>query len=212
MSKIILVVNSAYPLFRMTNRPFILLALGLFIQCSSPDSPQNEGPEKCLAASFHLNYGSFGFDVEAIGEGSLQQVEIRLRGFPDSVSNIILNTEPVTGADAGDMNGDGYPEILVYTQSAGSGSYGGVNAWTFSQDKGFRTIVLPDLSDDSLLSNGYMGHDRFQLDGTRLMRRFPIYAEGSTNAEPMDSARTIFYSYHYDEQTPRFRIDGATAD
>lgn len=194
----------------MRKVPGIILTLALFIQCSTPDSPQNEGPDKCLAASFHLNYGSFGFDVEATGEGSLQEVEIRLRGFPDSVSNIILNSEPVTGADAGDMNGDGYPEILVYTQSAGSGSYGNVVAYTYTPDKGFRPILLPELAEDSSLNEGYMGHDLFQLDGTRLIRRFPIYAERSPNAEPLDSSRILFYSFGLDESAPRFRIDGAT--
>lgn len=196
----------------MRKVPGIILTLALFIQCSTPDSPQNEGPDKCLAASFHLNYGSFGFDVEATGEGSLQEVEIRLRGFPDSVSNIILNSEPVTGADAGDMNGDGYPEILVYTQSAGSGSYGSVTAYTFTPDKGFRHIILPELSEDSSLNERYRGHDRFQLEGTRLARRFPLYEGNSSNSEPVDSSRTVFYSLSLEDQVPRFRIDGAMED
>lgn len=192
--------------------PTIILAQVLFIQCSSPHSSQNAVPEDCLSASFHLNVGSFGFDVEASGEGSLQQVEIRLRGFPDSVSNFHFAGEPIAGADAGDMNNDGYPEILVYTQSAGSGSYGNVIAYTYWPDNGFRPVVLPELAEDSTLSIGYRGHDHFQLVGTRLMRRFPVYDQDSPNTEPQDQARVIFYSLSADEQSPTFRIDGVTEE
>lgn len=190
----------------------MLLALVLFIRCSTPDSPQNEGPEKCLSSTFHLSCETFGFDVEASGEGSLQEIEIRLSGFPDSINSIHFTSEPITGAEAGDMNGDGYPEVLVYTQSAGSGSYGNVTAYTYTPDKGFRPILFPELADDPSLNEGYRGHDRFQLDGTRLSRRFPLYSENAPNSEANDSSRTVFYSLGLDEQRPRFRIDGATMD
>lgn len=192
---------------------FIALHVLLFmIQCSSPHSPEKEVPEECLAASFQLNQGEYGFDVEARGAGSLQQVEVRLRGFPDSLSKILLNCEPITGADAADLDGDGYPELLIYAQSAGSGSYGNVIAYTYAPQSGFRPIRMPDLSEDSLLNEGYSGHDRFQLEGTRLLRRFPMYGPESTNSEPLDSTRIVFYSFTQDDHTPRFRIDGATVE
>jgi hypothetical protein len=194
------------------NNLFILHVSLILIQCSSPHSPEKEVPEECLAASFHLKQGDYGFDVEARGAGSLQQVEIRLLGFPDSLSNILLDCEPVTGADAADLDGDGYPEVLIYAQSAGSGSYGNVLAYTYSPQQGFRPIRMPDLNEDSLLNDGYSGHDRFQLEGTRLLRRFPLYGPESANSEPIDSNRIVFYSFTQDELAPRFRIDGATVE
>jgi hypothetical protein len=190
----------------------ILFGLSLCIQCSAPDSPQDRSPEECLSASFHLKQGSYGFYIQAAGDGSLQQVEIRLSGFPDTIPTIQITSEPVMGAEATDLDSDGYPEILVFTQSAGSGSYGNVIAYTYSPEQGFRPILMPDLAEDSLLNEGYAGHDLFRLEGTRVLRRFPLYQQESRNSEPGDSSRTILYSFMQDEQAPRFRIDGASRD
>jgi hypothetical protein len=75
--------------------------------------------------------------------------------------------------------------------SAGSGSYGSVMAWSASKGHTLLPINMPDLSGN--LAQGYMGHDQFAVVETRLMRRFPIYRPGDTNAKPTGGTRQISY-------------------
>jgi hypothetical protein len=50
---------------------------------------------------------------------------------------------------------------------------------------------MPELS--GKLAQGYMGHDQFAVVETTLMRRFPIYRPGDTNAKPTGGTRQISY-------------------
>ena len=191
----------------MTHTSILLLvSLSVLLACSPPKTGDDALPEECIDASFHLKQGGYEFEVRVSGEGSLQQVEVRLKGFPDSLSSLRFDSEPVTGADAADLDGDGYPEVLVYTQSAGSGSYGSVTAYTYSPVEGFRPIIFPELSEEAVLKSGYMGHDNFKLQGNRLIRNFPIYHSDATNSQPSDSSTSLVYSFLQDQKSPRFKL------
>ena len=54
-------------------------------------------------------------------------------------------------------------------------------------------IYLPSLEDDPEISAGYMGHDEFSVGEGALLRRFPIYREGDSNAQPSGGTRQIQY-------------------
>ena len=99
----------------------------------------------------------------------------------------------VTGAEAGDLNNDGSPEIYVYVTSVGSGSYGSLVAYAGDQDRSLNKIYLPDLEKNAVNAWGYMGHDVFFLQGNRLVRRFPIYRKGDINAAPSCGTRELLY-------------------
>ena len=87
-------------------------------------------------------------------------------------------------------NSDGRPELVVLVQSAGSGSYGSVQAWS-AGPRILEPITMPELS--GALSSGYMGHDRFALVETNLVRRFPINNPAATNAKATGGTREIVY-------------------
>ena len=61
------------------------------------------------------------------------------------------------------LNIDGFPEILIYTVSAGSGSYGNVIGYSVNNGKSISQIYFPELAENKEASSGYMGHDEFAI-------------------------------------------------
>jgi hypothetical protein len=45
----------------------------------------------------------------------------------------------------------------------------------------------------SAAARGYMGHDEFAIVENSLVRRFPVYRDGDTNAAPSGGTRQIQY-------------------
>ena len=147
-----------------------------------------------LAAPFQqtLSLQGVTFMVSSKGEGSIQQLVVKAsengKAFP-VVKEELLGR--VTSAEVEDLNSDGRPELILSVTSAGSGSYGSVKAWSASRGHNLLPITLPELS--GKLAQGYMGHDQFAVVETTLMRRFPIYRPGDSNAKPTGGTRQISY-------------------
>ncbi len=110
-------------------------------------------------------------------------------------------------AEAGDLNIDGYPEVLVYLQSDGSGSYGSIIGYSVNNGKSISQINLPDLSENPEASKGYMGHDEFGIVESNLVRRFPIYRDGDTNVQPTGGMRQIQYKLVEGEAMRQLVVD-----
>jgi hypothetical protein len=133
------------------------------------------------------------FEVKATDEGSIQLLQVRARKRRQAyrpVKQELIGR--VVGARAKDLNGDGRPELVVIVRSVGSGSYGGVQAWSAGTGRTLEPIALPDLS--GALAVGYMGHDAFEVGETGLKRSFPIYRPGDSQAKPTGGRRTILYT------------------
>lgn len=99
----------------------------------------------------------------------------------------------IAGAEVADLDANGYPEIYIYVSSAGSGSYGSLIAYASNRNLSFSEIYLPPLSNEPELAEGYLGHDEFAVGEGALLRRFPVYREGDTNASPSGGIRQIQY-------------------
>ncbi|MFM8500861.1 MAG: PliI family lysozyme inhibitor of I-type lysozyme, partial [Fluviibacter sp.] len=126
------------------------------------------------AADFEqtLELQGISFKVHATNKGSLNTLTIKPKGLKQdnkTISREINGT--VLEAEVADMNADGSPEILVYTVSAGSGSYGGVVGYAANHKKSLTPIYLPELTDDKEASAGYMGHDKSGIDAQVVFRR-----------------------------------------
>lgn len=132
------------------------------------------------------------FQVEAKGEGSTQELTVQAERDGKRLPPQKLTVDAtVVGAEVKDLNGDGQPELFVYGQSAGSGSYGSVWAWSASRRGSLQPIRLGAMSSKD--STGYRGHDRFAVSGNNLVRRFPIYLPGDSNARPTGGTRQVTY-------------------
>lgn len=134
------------------------------------------------------------FQVTSPNEGSINQVKVHAETAKGEIGMMEIEADgTVTSAEVEDLNGDGYPEIYVYVSSAGSGSYGSLIAYGSNRNKSLSEIYLPPMEDDPELTKGYMGHDQFAIGEGTLLRRFPLYQQGDTNAQPTGGTRQIQY-------------------
>jgi hypothetical protein len=148
------------------------------------------------------------FRVSCPNRGSLNELRIEPEGLTTDNSPVVQEVAgTVTGAEVGDLNADGSPEIYVHVQSAGSGSYGSLVAVSVNDLASLSGIHLPDLADDPAASAGYMGHDQFAVVESRLVRRFPIYRDGDPNTSPTGGAREVSYRLEAGEAGWALRID-----
>jgi hypothetical protein len=134
------------------------------------------------------------FQVESPNDSSINPVTVQ--ALADGKTFAEEGSEAdgtITGVEVEDLNADGYPEVYVYVTSAGSGSYGSLIAYASNRNRSISPISLPPLEDDAAAANGYMGHDRFVVGEGSLVRNFPIYKDGDTNAAPTGGTRQILY-------------------
>lgn len=142
-----------------------------------------------------LKLQGISFHVHCENSGSLNTLTLTPKGLEIDNDPITVETAgTVTNAEVADLNGDGSPEIYVYVSSAGSGAYGSVAAWSANNRKSLSGIYLPELEEGSKYSKGYMGHDEFAVVEQYLVRRFPIYLDGDSNAAPSGGVRQIQYT------------------
>lgn len=111
--------------------------------------------------------------VVASGEGSVHQLSVRPSRRGQALPVVRQEVDgQVVGAEMEDLNGDGLPELFICVQSAGSGSYGTVLAWSTPASCGLLPINLQDLGTSD--TKGYRGHDQVAVVRTSLVRRSPI--------------------------------------
>jgi hypothetical protein len=153
---------------------------------------EESGPSRPFFAQMVLQ--GVTFQVESPNDSSINPVTVRaLAGEKTFAEERMEADGTITGAEAEDLNADGYPEVYVYVTSAGSGSYGLLIAYASNRNRSISPIYLPPLEDDPEAARGYMGHDRFVVGEGSLVRNFPIYKEGDTNAAPTGGTRQIQY-------------------
>jgi hypothetical protein len=148
------------------------------------------------------------FHVTSANDGSINTLCVVPSGLEIDNSSIVRSIEgTVTGAEVADLNADGSPEIYVYVTSAGSGSYGSLVAYSANRLKSLSEIYLPPITQDQDVSNGYMGHDEFAVLEGVLGRRFPVYRDGDTNANPTGGMRQLQYKLVPGEASWTLKVD-----
>lgn len=120
---------------------------------------------------------------------------------------IDIEGEIVVNVEVEDLNSDGSPELFVFTQSVGSGSYGNVYAFSVNNKKSMSEVYFQPTAENSKINKGYMGHDEFSLIENSLGQRFPIYKEGDTNAAPTEGTRQISYKLIEGEAMRKLEVD-----
>jgi len=148
------------------------------------------------AAGFNKEFDLQGvhFVVEASNSGSLNTLTITPSGLAE-VNDVITREIDgmVTNAEVADINVDGSPEIYVWVNSAGSGSYASPIGYSANNNKCLSEIYFPPISDDPVNGKGYMGHDEFAVLEGVVARRFPLYGDGDSNAKPTGKTRQLQY-------------------
>ena len=171
---------------------------------ASVQAPAGRGFDKTLSLQ------GISFRVSSANAGSVNQLRIQPSGLKDNGANALIEKEidgTVVDCEVDDLNVDGSPELYVYVSSAGSGSYGSLVAYSVNKGKSITEIYIPPLTDDAEASAGYRGHDEFRVVESVLVRRFPLYREGDTNAQPSGGIRQIQYRLKAGEAGWVLRVD-----
>jgi hypothetical protein len=164
--------------------------------------------EQQTSFSKTLKLQNISFDINTSGEGSISQLSIEPKGLEVDNQKLVLEIDgQVINAEIEDLNSDGFPEVLIYITSAGSGSYGNVIGYSVNNGKSISQIYFPELSENKKANAGYMGHDEFAIVETSLVRRFPIYKADDTNSNPTGGTRQIQYKLKDGEASRLFVID-----
>jgi len=164
--------------------------------------------EQQTSFSKTLKLQNISFDINTSGEGSISQLSIEPKGLEVDNQKLVLEIGgQVINAEIEDLNSDGFPEVLIYITSAGSGSYGNVIGYSVNNGKSISQIYFPELSENKKANAGYMGHDEFAIVETSLVRRFPIYKADDTNSNPTGGTHQIQYKLKDGEASRLFVID-----
>lgn len=151
-----------------------------------------------------LSYGKFSFEINHSGE----ELAIQPIGLAIDNRKVVLPVEgTVVNAEIGDLNMDGFPEVLVYIVSDGSGSYGSVIGYSVNKGKSMSQVYLPPVAENPKVNQGYMGHDEFAIVENTFNQRFPIYKPGDSNSKPTGGIRQIQYKLKDGEVSRIFVID-----
>ncbi|MCF6312223.1 MAG: hypothetical protein L3J39_07205 [Verrucomicrobiales bacterium] len=131
------------------------------------------------------------FRIQCANDSSLNKVKITPKGLADDKAITVEAEGAVTAVEIDDLNNDGFPEIYIAITSAGSGSYGSLIAYASNKNKSITPIYMPELTKEQM--KGYMGHDEFAPVEGVLVRNFPVYKDGDSNAKPTGKTRQIQY-------------------
>jgi len=173
------------------------------------EDPIQEGQKTIFQKTLTLQ--NISFDIKTTGEGSIRELTIQPKGLEIDNQKITLELDgQVINAEIEDLNSDGFPEILIYTISAGSGSYGNVIGYSVNNGKSISQIYFPEISENKEASTGYMGHDEFVVVETSLVRKFPIYKNEDTNNHPTGGTRQIQYKLKDGETSRTFVVVNVT--
>jgi hypothetical protein len=169
---------------------------------AAPAAPAASGFDRTLALQ------GITFRVTCPNDSSLNRVTITPGGLEIDNAPVVREADgTVVGAEVADLNVDGSPEVYVYVQSAGSGSYGSLIAFSANRKKSLSEITLPPIADDPKASKGYRGHDEFTVIESTFVQRFPLYGEGDTNARPSGKMRQLQYKLAPGEAGWVLRVD-----
>ena len=183
-----------------------LLSLITLAACTLVSTAEEAAPAKGFDKKLTLQ--GITFQVKCSNQGSINKLTITPSGLEGKSKPIVVEVDgSVTGAEVEDLDANGFPEIYVYVSSAGSGSYGSLVAYAANKKKSLTEIFLPDLGEDKVNSKGYMGHDQFAVGEGSLLRRFPIYKAGDSNAKPSGKTRQLQYKLKAGEAGWLLKID-----
>ena len=180
----------------------------IFFRLSAPIIPRaltaRVAPAISSERPFERSYAYGGFKVRvAEGPGEARSIGTYTITLvrPDGQVTIAKGRRDGTVQDAwvADLSGHGGFEVVIATQSSGSGSYGAlaIYRWTGTS---LKPLNVADLSPGQ--KQGYRGHDVFRLDRGRVVRAFPVYRPNDPNAHPSDGTRRLVYDFRRNTWVP----------
>ena len=139
-----------------------------------------------------LEMNGLSFTISSPNKAEGNTITIKPHGLKNGDASITQSVEgEVSKVEIADLDGDGSPELFLYTTSPGSGSYGKAYAWSTNGKKVLTEIFIKPPENKDL--SGYMGHDEFAVIESSFARRFPVYKKGDPNSTPTGGWRQFQY-------------------
>lgn len=193
---------------------FLTLTIIMIMGCTVKNNHTKTITENIQSPNIATNFSKtlslqgFTFDINTTGEGSIQQLTIQPHGLKVVNDKIDMEIDGfVTDAEITDLDADGYPEIFIYTVSAGSGSYGNVIGYAVNKGKSISAIYFPPVNENPKINQGYMGHDEFAVGELALLQRFKTYNANDKNNVPTGKTRQIQYKLKQGEASWQLAVD-----
>ncbi len=149
-----------------------------------------------------LKIGKVGYHVICSNKDAVRnELDIKPLGFDNEARETMVYIKGrVTTCEIDDLNGDGFPDMLIFTMSGPKGAYGDAYAIVSAGNKRFVPVGLPDVQLDAKYKEGYRGQDEFSLVEGTLMRKYPIYKAEDTD-KPTGGKRVIQYQLSGNAET-----------
>jgi hypothetical protein len=137
---------------------------------------------------------------------SLSTIEITSSGFANNLNETIEDSDPINAVIIADLDNNGFDELYIITVSSGSGSYGGILGFASNRDISVSMINFPEIQEDDIHFQSYMGHDSFKVINQQLIRAFPIYLNTDNQNSPSGGMRTLVYGLYPGEAAWQLKI------
>ncbi|MCT4673687.1 MAG: hypothetical protein N4A37_10660 [Prolixibacteraceae bacterium] len=150
-----------------------------------------------------LNLQGVGFNVSSIEKNGTTKLTVFTYGLPhDYNESFDIGTENVVNAEVEDLNSDGSPELVVFTQKDEPQKRANVYAFSVNNKKSMSQVYFQPTEENKKINNGYNGHDEFALVETYLVQRFSLYKDGVKT----DKTRQIQYVLVDGEASRKFKV------
>lgn len=127
-----------------------------------------------------LNLQNISFDIQTVKKDNKQELTVTPYGLKADNKAIVSTIDgKVTDAEIEDLNSDGFPEVLVYVQSADKKMT--VIGYSVNNGKSISSISFPADSETPENFKYYNGFDKFAVVENTLSRQYPEYVDGQAN-------------------------------
>jgi len=154
-----------------------------------------------------VKVGKVGYHVQCRNKKFDENIlDIKPVGFDNAAKPLeFMIRGRVAKSEIDDLNGDGYPDLVLYIYSDSSAVFGTVYAFVSKANKSIVGCYLPDPIMDGKINEGYKGHETFSLMEGYLLEKFPIYKAGDDKDNPSGGTRVILYQL-VPEEGDRFKF------
>ena len=142
-----------------------------------------------------LKMGKTGYRVNCKNKNvDRNPLTVNLLGFESEARDMdLVISGRLAKAEIDDLNGDGFPDLVLYIYSDSNAMFGTVFTFLSEANKSITPCILPDTRLNGKLNTGYNGHDQFVLMQSYLQQKFPIYKTGDEKNKPTGGTRVILY-------------------
>ena len=151
---------------------------------------------KTLTKEYKTKSGKTFIITEEKPSASISKITVTPKGFTEVNRPLKMEeSDPFDYALIADVNKDGFDELYIITRGAGSGSYATIYGFSSNKDKSVTPIYVSEISKDDFtkIFFGYLGHDKFYVEGNKLMRKYPIYKKEDSNNNPTGGEKILEY-------------------